>query len=219
MLTYLVVIYVSFVVFLVIIIAVQEVLVPSLPDSVPTPDNNNRLGVNAESITRFGEVNKAAYTLVFFHTALIQAVLSGLIGGQIGEGTVRDGVKHAFVMLSVAYLAFVLLSSPVASLTFNEQFSGESVQIESVSLSNGGYVVLHLHAADGPVVGRTEYLPAGTHENVQVAVDRELPDEATVVAVPHLDTNGNEAFDYEGGDLDRIYPPRIEAVRAEAQVS
>ncbi|WP_136715541.1 type II secretion system F family protein [Halorientalis salina] len=219
MLTYLVVIYVSFAVFLVIIVAVQEVLVPSLPDSVPTPDSNNRLGVNADQITRFGEVNKAAYTLVFFHTALIQGFLSGLIGGQIGEGTVRDGVKHAFVLLGIAYVAFVLLSSPVASMQFEQQFGGETVTVDSVSLSDGGYVVLHLHTPDGEVIGRTQYLEPGTHKDVQIRVNRELSDDVTVVAVPHLDTNDNEEFDYvEDGETDRIYPPRIEAVKAEAEI-
>ena len=218
MLTYLVVIYVSFAVFLVIIIAVHEVLVPSLPDSVPTPDNNNRLGVNADQITRFGEVNKAAYTLVFFHTALIQGLLSGLIGGQIGEGTVRDGVKHAFILLGIAYVAFVLLSSPVASLQFEKQFGGETVTVDSVSLSEGGYVVLHIHRPDGDVIGRTEYLDPGTHKNVEIRVNQELPDDVTVVAVPHLDTNDDEEFDYAGGETDRIYPPRLEAVKAEATI-
>ncbi|MFD1587607.1 type II secretion system F family protein [Halorientalis brevis] len=218
MLTYLVVIYVSFLVFLVIIIAVQEVLVPSLPDSVPTPDSNNRLGVNADQITRFGEVNKAAYTLVFFHTALIQGLLSGLIGGQIGEGTVRDGVKHAFVLLGVAYVAFILLSSPVASIQFEQQFGGETVTVDSVSLSDGGYVVLHLYTPTGDVIGRSQYLEPGTHDDVEIRVNRELPDDVTVVAVPHLDTNDNQQFDYAGGETDRIYPPRIEAVKAEAEI-
>lgn len=219
MLTYLIVIYVSFAVFLVIIIAVQEVLVPSLPDSVPTPDSNNRLGINADQITRFGEVNKAAYTLVFFHTALIQGLLSGLIGGQIGEGTVRDGVKHAFVLLGVAYVAFILLSSPVASIQFEEQFGSETITVESVSLSDGGYVVLHMYTPEGEVIGRSEYLEPGTHKDVKIRVDREPPDDTTVVAIPHLDTNDNQQFEYAGGETDRIYPPRIAAVKAEATMT
>ncbi|MFB6178858.1 MAG: type II secretion system F family protein [Halorientalis sp.] len=217
MLTYLVVIYVSFVVFLVIIIAVKQVLVPSLPDSVPSV-GSNRLGVNADQITRFGEVNKAAYTLVFFHTALIQGFFSGLIGGQIGEGTVRDGVKHAFVLLGIAYLAFVVLSSPVAHLQFEQQFGGETVTVQSVSLSQGGYVVLHMYSPTGEVVGRSEYLAPGTHKNVKIRVNRELPNDVTVVAIPHLDTNDNKQYDYTGGKVDRIYPPRITAVKAETTI-
>jgi flagellar protein FlaJ len=219
MLTYLVVIYVSFLVFLVIIIAVEEVLVPSLPSDVPTPSSNNRLGVDPSQFTRFGEVNKAAYTLVFFHTALIQAVLSGLIGGQIGEGSVKDGVKHATVMLGVAYIAFILLSSPVASVQFQEQFGGETVEVEEVTLSDGGYVVVYLHRPDGEVVGTSEYLPAGTHKSVEIELNRELPNDVTVVAIPHQDTNGNEEFDYQtGSDVDGVYPPGTDAVKSEATI-
>ena len=219
MLTYLVVIYVSFLVFLVIIVAVQEVLVPSLPNSVPTPDSN-RLGVNAETFARLGNVNKAAYTLVFFHTALIQAFLSGLIGGQLGEGTIRDGAKHAAILLGVAYIAFVLLSAPVASMNFQEQLIfNEEVEVQSASLSTGGYVGLHLYDANGPVVGTSEYLPAGTSKGVMIQLDREIPDDATVVAVPHLDTDGDREFEFDGGELDRPYPPSDEANAARATVT
>jgi flagellar protein FlaJ len=219
MLTYLVVIYVSFLVFLVIIVAVQEVLVPSLPNSVPTPDSNE-LGVNAETFARLGNVNKAAYTLVFFHTALIQAVLSGLIGGQIGEGSVRDGAKHAAVLLGVAYIAFILLSSPVASLNVQDQLLfNQEVEVQSASMSTGGYVVLHLYDVNGPVVGTSEYLPAGTSKEVTVQLNRDVPDDATIVAVPHMDTDGNERFEYAGGELDRPYPPGAEATAARATVT
>jgi flagellar protein FlaJ len=219
MLTYLVVIYVSFLVFLVIIVAVQEVLVPSLPNSVPTPDSN-QLGVNAETFARLGNVNKAAYTLVFFHTALIQAVLSGLIGGQLGEGTIRDGAKHAAVLLGVAYVAFVLLSAPVASLNFQEQLIfDEEVEVQSASLSTGGYVVLHLYDVDGPVVGTSEYLPAGTSKDVMIQLDRDIPDDATVVAVPHRDTDGDREFEYDDGGLDAPYPPGDEANAARATIT
>ncbi|MFC7196192.1 type II secretion system F family protein [Halosimplex aquaticum] len=138
MFTYLVVIYVSFAVFLVIIVAVQEVLVPSLPNNVPTPENTNRMAVDVEAFARFGRVNKAAYTLVFFHTAIIQAVLSGFVAGQLGEGSLKDGAKHAAVLLAVAYAAFVLLSSPVAQVTFSDQtITGDTVTVDSVSLSEG----------------------------------------------------------------------------------
>ncbi|MEA5386619.1 type II secretion system F family protein [Haloarculaceae archaeon H-GB2-1] len=139
MLTYLVVIYISFFVFLVIIVSVHEVLVPSLPNNVPAPSNSAQLGVGAGQFTRLGNVDKPAYTLVFFHTALVQAICSGFIAGQLGEGTLKDGTKHAAIMLGIAYLAFVLLSSPVASLTFADQSTADrTVVVEDVSLSDGG---------------------------------------------------------------------------------
>jgi flagellar protein FlaJ len=198
MLTYLVVIYISFLVFLVIIVAVQEVLVPALPSDVPTPVGSaNRLGVGVDQFARFGQVDKAAYTLVFFHTALIQAVLTGFIGGQLGEGTLKDGAKHAAVLLGVAYVAFLLLSSPVASLTVADQpVDGGELTVESASLSDGGFVVVHAGDADGPVLGTSDYLQAGTYGDLRIPLDGSVSSGRSVVLVVHQDTNGNEALDY-----------------------
>jgi len=222
MFTYLVVIYISFFVFLVIIIAVQEVLIPALPESIQTPEGPNRLGVNAEQFARLGEVDKAAYALVFFHTALVQALFSGFIAGQLGEGTLKDGAKHAAGMLAIAYVALLLLSSPVASINFGTQpvTDGEQMTVESVSMSDGGFVVVHIDDRDGDVIGRTEYLPPGTHRNVVVTLDNP-PDrsELDIVAVPHLDTNDNRQFDYAGNETDRPYPAGSYQVAVEATVT
>ena len=199
MLTYLVVIYISFVVFLVIIVAVNEVLVPSLPDQVPTPDSTNRLGVDTSSFARLGQVDKAGYTLVFFHTALIQAVASGFIAGQIGEGSLKDGTKHAAIMLLVAYGLFVVVSSPVASIAAEEPTAtDESIRIESVSLSDGGWVVVHRDGINGTVLGRSAYLEPGEHRGVVVPVDESVGESASVYIVPHRDSDGDRQFDYEG---------------------
>ncbi|WP_135363127.1 type II secretion system F family protein [Halosimplex halophilum] len=207
MFTYLIVIYISFLVFLVIIVAVQEVLVPSLPNNVPTPENTDRLAVNVDAFARFGRVNKAAYTLVFFHTAIVQAVLSGFVAGQLGEGSLKHGAKHAAVMLAVAYGAFLLLSSPVAQVTFDDQtMAGETVTVDSVSLSEGGYVTVRARSADGEIVGHSGYLAAGGHEDVRIRLESTYSDEMELYAVPHLDTDGDERFGYTGGAVDRTYP-------------
>jgi flagellar protein FlaJ len=220
MFTYLVVIYISFVVFLVIIIAVQEVLIPSLPQSINTPEGPNRLGVNADQFARLGEVDKAAYTLIFFHTALVQAVCSGFIAGQLGEGTLKDGAKHAAIMLGIAYIAFMLLSSPVASMVLSTQTTTDaSITIESVSMSDGGFIVLHEGEEGGAVIGRTAYLQPGTHRNVVVDLYDRPPDQFTVVAVPHLDTNDNQQFDYTGGEVDRTYPKGSYQVAVEVDIT
>jgi flagellar protein FlaJ len=56
-----------------------------------------------------GDVDTDAYRLLFFHTSVIQAVCSGLVAGQLGEGSVSDGAKHALVLLVVAYGAFLVI--------------------------------------------------------------------------------------------------------------
>lgn len=216
MFTYLIVIYVSFLVFLVIIFAVQEVLVPSLPNNVPVPESN-RLGVDASSFARLGQVNKPAYTLIFLHAALIQAVLSGFIAGQLGEGTLKDGAKHAAILLTIAYVLILVLSSPVVSMTVQDQTAyADSVTINSVSTSEGGFVVIHEQSPDGAVLGRTEYLPAGQHSDLTVQLDRQIETQTQIVAVPYLDSNGNEQFEYAGANRDRPYRSGGEVVAIEA---
>jgi len=217
MLSYLVVIYVSFFVFLVIVVAVNEVLVPSLPEAVPAPEGEaaQRLPGGAGAFEQFGDVSKAAYTLVFFHAAIIQGICAGFLAGQLGEGSLRDGAKHAAIMVTLAYVAFLLLSSPVASLGVTEATTdGESIQgIEQVSMSGGGYLAVYdEEGMNGQLLGHTEYLPAGTHSDVVIPLQYgEINETEKVHIVAHRDTDGNEQFDfrppYEGGDrVDRPYP-------------
>jgi len=199
MLTYLVVIYISFFVFLVIIVSVQEVLVPALPSSVPTPaSSTNRLGVNVDQFARLGRVDKAAYTLVFFHTALAQAILTGFIGGQLGEGSLKDGAKHAAVLLGIAYVAFILLSSPVASMTVeNPTIEGNTLTVDSASLSSGGFVVVHDGDEDDEVIGVSRYLEPGTHKDVRIQIDNPPSSGSQLVLVAHQDTNENRILEYD----------------------
>ncbi len=208
MMTYLVVIYVSFFVFLVIVIAVNEVLIPSLPDAVPTPDEEqaSRAVGAAGAFDQLGEVNQAAYALVFFHGAMIQAVCAGFIAGQLGEGSLRDGAKHAAVMVAIAYVMFLLLTSPVASITLANVVTsdGQEVRgINEVSLSDGGFIAVYDEdGLDGELLGHTAYLEPGTHSNVEVPLQYgEIDRDRTIRIVAHQDTNGNEQFDFR--------PPRV----------
>lgn len=103
--TYLVVIYVSFLVFVVVIGAIDAVLIPNLPEA-PSAD-----GYSVGGFLQMGSTDTDGYRLVFFHAALIQSTLSGLVGGQMGDGSVKDGVKHATIMLGVTYVVFLALQS------------------------------------------------------------------------------------------------------------
>jgi len=111
MFTYLVAIYVAFVVFLVVIAAIDAFFIPRLLEasgSATTPGALASTGLSTPSPAAIEQ-----YRITFFHAALIQAVLSGLVGGQMGEGSVRDGVKHATAMLVITYVAFELLRALV----------------------------------------------------------------------------------------------------------
>ena len=106
MLTYLVVIYISFIVFLVVIMAIDYVLIPNLPDTSGISEGTLEQAPGVIAI-QGGDV--PTYRLVFFHAALVQSLLSGLVGGMMGGGSLKDGAKHATVMLTITYLVLTLL--------------------------------------------------------------------------------------------------------------
>ncbi|MFP4175411.1 MAG: type II secretion system F family protein [Halobacteriales archaeon] len=93
---YTVVIYVSFAVFIVIIAVLSTVFIPAVPT-----------GEAASDVPQLqGDFDPMAYSTLFYHATVVQAVLSGFIAGKMTSGRISTGAKHAFVMVAVAYLTF-----------------------------------------------------------------------------------------------------------------
>jgi flagellar protein FlaJ len=107
-------VYVAFFVFLFIIGVLSTVLIPALPTGGTgaalngTGTGGAGAGVGGIGGIGGGGVNTAAYELLFFHSALLQGVLSGFIAGQLSTGDLRGGAKHAAVLLATAYGVFLL---------------------------------------------------------------------------------------------------------------
>ncbi len=101
MFMYVIVVYISFAVFLFIIL----VLTVMFLGNVPTPDVSA-----ASSGVSFiaSDFDVETYKEIFFHAALVQGFCSGLIAGQMGEGYVLNGVKHSIIMLLIALLTFII---------------------------------------------------------------------------------------------------------------
>ncbi|SIR02524.1 flagellar protein FlaJ [Haladaptatus litoreus] len=110
MMTYLIIIYISFFVFLIIVVALSAILMPAL-ESLPEANagSNAPTGGNLGGLGNIAGVDFDAYRLVFFHTALMQALFSGFVAGKMGEGKIRDGAKHATAMFAIAYVVFLVL--------------------------------------------------------------------------------------------------------------
>ncbi|WP_191965429.1 MULTISPECIES: hypothetical protein [Haloferax] len=89
-----------------------------------------------------------------------------------------------------------------ASVQFNDQSTaGVAVLVASATLSEGGFIVIHDES--GAVIGASGYLSAGEQEDIAVTLDEPLTENATLTAMPHFDSNGNEQFDFvssEGAD-------------------
>jgi hypothetical protein len=118
-----------------------------------------------------------------------------------------------------------------ASVMLSEQESeGDmSVVVDEVALPEGGFVAIHdetLLTEEDPIgsnVGISEYLETGTHEDVEVDLDREIDTEGeTLIAMPHMDTNDNEEYDFvtsEGEDDGPYTDDDDEAVVDDAEVT
>ncbi|KAB1198406.1 MULTISPECIES: hypothetical protein [Haloferax] len=86
---------------------------------------------------------------------------------------------------------------PTASVQFDDQSTaGIAVLVASANLSEGGFLVVHDES--GAVLGASGYLPPGEQQNVAVTFDEPLSENATLTAMPHLDTNDNQQFDFDG---------------------
>ncbi|MFB6281184.1 MAG: PGF-CTERM sorting domain-containing protein [Haloferacaceae archaeon] len=111
-------------------------------------------------------------------------------GPYTDDGAVTDGAE-------------VTVSAAVSLA--DQPSGGHTVVVDSVDLSEGGFVTLHdarLFGGDalGSVVGTSGYLDAGVHENVEVTLDEPIDESRTLIAMPHRDTNDNEAYDFVSSD-------------------
>ena len=117
MLTYLIVIYISFVVFLGIIAALSVSFIPAIEEAAVSGTDGGLTDAPGDGVTggssgiigSIGDINAFAYEQLFFHAASVQAVCSGLVAGQLGEGSVKDGVKHVVVLLALTLVTFLAI--------------------------------------------------------------------------------------------------------------
>ncbi len=104
MFIYIVIIYISFLVFIGIIYVISSTF---LEEMVKAGEKVSSSGHRAVPLSLNREA-LGAYNRLFFHGALIQGFSSGLIAGVMGEGSVLSGLKHSVIMVTIAYLLFNL---------------------------------------------------------------------------------------------------------------
>jgi flagellar protein FlaJ len=111
MLTYVLVIYISVFVFLGIIVALSVAFIPAVQSAgAPGGTGGGAPGVGLGGIAGgVSDVNTAAYELLFFHIAMVQAGSSGFVAGKLAGGGIGDGAKHATVLLGITYIVFTFV--------------------------------------------------------------------------------------------------------------
>lgn len=125
-------------------------------------------------------------------------------------------MKHSFKRMSLLLLAacasLALAQTPSLSVSPQDSSDG-GVTIDSVTLVEDGFVVVHAFDTMGelvltPPLGLT-YLEAGTHQNVPVALDPMLLEQygygseaKDVLPMLHIDGNDNGSYEFpEGPDV------------------
>ena len=100
MFIYTAIVYLSFFVFLFVVAVLTTQFLPVLA-------NISTGGLaKAGPLATMGAIPIKTFDRLLYHTCLMQALFSGLIAGQMGEGSLGAGVKHACVLLLVSLFAF-----------------------------------------------------------------------------------------------------------------
>lgn len=132
------------------------------------------------------------------------------------HATVR--VKNATSLAKQATIAFA-----------NQTTNGTNVTVANVTVPDGGFVGVHNPSFLPPenktqesMIGASEYLSPGVHHNVTIPLNSTLEENASLLATPYKDTNGNESFEFVASDAQNDTPyslPGSTALVAQANVS
>lgn len=102
MMIYIVIIYMSFLVFVGVIFVISTTFLAEMAAA------GERMAASGAQGGFLGSFNLEAYTQLFKHAAIIQGVSSGLMAGAMGEGSVMAGLKHSIIMMTIGYIIFTM---------------------------------------------------------------------------------------------------------------
>ncbi|MDF1556771.1 MAG: type II secretion system F family protein [ANME-2 cluster archaeon] len=101
---YVVISYMSFLVFLFVIGILSYSFIPVMAQAGASA---GKVGGGAEGfMTAF---DPEAFRRLFFHASLIQGFASGLVAGQMGEGDIVAGLKHSVILALIAWFTFMFI--------------------------------------------------------------------------------------------------------------
>lgn len=102
MMIYIVIIYISFLVFVGVIFVISTTFLAEMAAA------GEKMAASGGQGGFLGSFDLDAYTRLFKHAAIIQGLSSGLMAGAMGEGSVMSGLKHSLIMMTVGYVIFTL---------------------------------------------------------------------------------------------------------------
>jgi flagellar protein FlaJ len=108
MLIYVVIIFISFCVFIYCVYTLSSSFIPVMA----TAGNSNAAATGSSAATQgatfIQAFNPEDYKRLFFHAAIIQGLFAGILAGVMGEGRWMSGLKWAIIMMAISYLMFAL---------------------------------------------------------------------------------------------------------------
>jgi flagellar protein FlaJ len=110
MLIYVVIIFISFVVFIYCVYTLTSSFIPVMATAATTSTSGSGASASAQSGATFIQAfNPDDYIRLFFHAAIVQGLCAGILAGVMGEGKWMSGLKYALIMMAIAYVLFTLL--------------------------------------------------------------------------------------------------------------
>jgi hypothetical protein len=74
---------------------------------VPANISSGQVSLSSDYAVNHGYGRMAYYKALLFTMMVIQGILTALVAGQIKEGSPSAGIKHAIIMLPIAFIAFI----------------------------------------------------------------------------------------------------------------
>ncbi len=100
MFMYVIIIYISFFIFIGIVYIISSTFLSTLAESAQVSSETSFLTIR---------LNVDFYKNIFMHATIFQGFFAGIVAGVMGEGSMSSGIKHSLIMLTVAYVLFNIL--------------------------------------------------------------------------------------------------------------
>lgn len=104
MIIYVIICYMSFLVFLFVIGILSHSFITVMASA---GTSSSSMGMQGGGF--ISSFEPEAFKRLFFHASLIQGFASGLVAGQMGEGELAAGLKHSVILALIGWLAFVFV--------------------------------------------------------------------------------------------------------------
>ena len=102
----------------------------------------------------------------------------------------------------------------------NQTGNGKAIKTPEVYCKDKCWLTIHAddNGKPGAVLGVSEQLGAGEHENVRVKLDKPLKETADVHPMVHLEDNNNTTYDFPNGDQPAQVDGKVVVVKINVKV-